>query len=104
MAQQTKQGSSLATADSRATAAKASALAAGAGLAGLAGGLALANRSPKHKLGQNLVDAAEKVGSFGEGMGSLAEEIRRVREGVAEAGEPKRSPIEIVLQGLTRRR
>ena len=53
---------------------------------------------------KNLAQAAENVGSFGEGMGSLAAEIRRVREGVALAGDPKRSPIEVVLQGLTRRR
>ena len=99
--------------------AKAPALAAGAGLAGLAGGLALANRKTRkrilgvpmpnggaaHAVGKNLAEAAENVGRFGEGMGSLAAEVRRVREGVAMAGEPdKRSPIEVVLQGLTRRR
>jgi hypothetical protein len=36
-------------------------------------------------------------------MGSLAAEVRQVRESVATAEESKRSPIEIVLQGLTRR-
>ena len=98
--------------------AKTPALAAGAGLAGLAGGLALAKRTTRkrifgvrmpnggaaHAVSRNLAQAAENVGSFGEGMGSLAAEIRRVREGVALAGEHKRSPIEVVLQGLTRRR
>lgn len=98
--------------------AKAPALAAGAGLAGLAGGLALANRRTRkrilgvpmpnggaaHAVGKNLAEAAENVGRFGEGIGSLAAEVRRVREGVAMAGELKRSPIEVVLQGLTRRR
>jgi hypothetical protein len=98
--------------------AKTPALAAGAGLAGLAGGLALAKRTTRkrifgvrmsnggaaHAVSKNLAQAAEHVGSFGEGMGSLAAEIRRVREGVALAGEHKRSPIEVVLQGLTRRR
>jgi hypothetical protein len=98
--------------------AKTPALAAGAGLAGLAGGLALAHRTTQkrilgvpmpnggtaHAVSKNLAKTAENVGSFGEGMGSLAAEIRRVREGVALAGEPKRSPIEVVLQGLTRRR
>ncbi len=82
--------------------AKTPALAAGAGLAGLAGGLALANRTTRKRIfgvrmpsggaadavSKNLVQAAENVGSFGEGMGSLAAEIRRVREGVALAGEP----------------
>jgi len=98
--------------------AKTPALAAGAGLAGLAGGLALAHRTTRkrilgvpmptggtaHAVSKNLAKAAKNVGSFGEGMGSLAAEVRQVREGVAMAGEPKRSPIEVVLQGLTRRR
>jgi hypothetical protein len=101
-----------------ATKAKVPALAAGAGLAGLAGGVALATRSSRsrilgiqmpsgtaaHAVSRNLADAAKSVGDFGEGMGSLAAEIRRVREGVADAGEARRSPIEVVLQSLTRRR
>ena len=99
--------------------AKVPALAAGAGLAGLAGGVVLASRnSRKHVLGvpmptksgtqavsKNLADAAKNVGSFGEGMGSFAGEVRKVREGLAEGdAEKRRSPIEVVLQGLTRRR
>ena len=56
------------------------------------------------RVSKNLVEASKNVGSFGEGMGSLAAELRRVREGVATAGETKRSPIEVVLQGLTTRR
>ena len=99
--------------------AKVPALAAGVGLAGLAGGVALAGRnSRKRVLGvpmptksgtqavsENLAEAAKNVGSFGEGMGSLAAEVRKVREGVAGGdAEKRRSPIEVVLQGLTRRR
>jgi hypothetical protein len=99
--------------------AKVPALAAGAGLAGLAGGVALASRtSRKRVLGlamptkgvaqavtKNLAEATKNVGSFGEGMGSLAAEVRRVREGMAESGDDnQRSPIEVVLQGLTSRR
>lgn len=97
--------------------AKTPALVAGAGLAGLASGLVLASRTSRRQIlglrmpsgapngvSKNLVQAAEKVGAFGEGMGSLAVEIRRVREGLALAGDLKRSPIEVVLQGLTRRR
>jgi len=57
-----------------------------------------------HAVSKNLAEAVKSVGSFGEGMGSLAAEIRRVREGVAMAEERKRSPIEVVLQGLTKRR
>ncbi len=98
--------------------AKVPALAAGAGLVGLAGGVALASRTSRARIfgiqmpsgtaaqavSRNLADAAKSVGGFGEGMGSLAAEIRRVREGVADAGEARRSPIEVVLQSLTRRR
>jgi hypothetical protein len=99
--------------------AKGPALAAGVGLAGLAGGVVLAGRnSRKRVLGvpmptksgaqavsKNLADAAKNIGSFGEGMGSLAAEVRKVREGVAGGdAEKRRSPIEVVLQGLTRRR
>jgi hypothetical protein len=53
---------------------------------------------------RNPADTAKSIGGLGEGMGSLAAEIRRVREGVAETGEVRRSPIEVVLQSLTRRR
>jgi hypothetical protein len=54
---------------------------------------------------RNLAHAAKDVGRFGEGMGSLAAELRRVREGIAEnGGENRRSPIEVVLEGLTSRR
>jgi hypothetical protein len=95
------------------------ALAAGVGLAGFAGGVALAGRnSRKRVLGiplptksgtqtvsKNLVEATENVSRFGEGMGSLAAEVRRVRDGLAAGGDEKRrSPIEVVLQGLTARR
>jgi hypothetical protein len=99
--------------------AKVPALAAGVGLAGLAGGVALAGgTSRKRVLGvrmptkggtlavsKNLAEATKNVGSFGEGMGSLAAELRKVREGVAGGdAERRRSPIEVVLQGLTKRR
>jgi hypothetical protein len=105
--------------------AKVPALAAGAGLAGLAGGIAVARNSRKRVLGvrmptkrgshavsKNLAEATKNVRSFGEGMESLAGEVRRVREGFVGAaagnaggvGENRRSPIEVVLQGLTRRR
>lgn len=98
--------------------AKVPALTAGAGLVGLAGGVALASRTSRARIlgipmpsgtaaqvvSRNLADAAQSVGGFGEGMGSLAAEIRRIREGVADAGEARRSPIEVVLQSLTRRR
>ena len=62
------------------------------------------NGAAAHAVSKNLAEVAKEVGSFGEGMGSLAAEVRRVREGIATAGEPKRSPVEVLLQGLTRRR
>jgi hypothetical protein len=98
--------------------AKVPALAAGAGIVGLAGGVALAGRSARKRVlgvplptksgtqavSKNLADASKNVGSFGEGRGSLAAEVRKVREGVGNGAEKRRSPIEVVLQGLTRRR
>ena len=95
------------------------ALAAGVGLAGLAGGALLAGRDSRMRVlgvpmptkrgtqavSENLAEAAKNVGSFGEGMGSLAAEVRKVREGVAgDDAEKRRSPVEVVLQGLTKRR
>ncbi len=94
------------------------ALAAGTGLAGVAGGIALVALKPRKRVlgvplptksgtqavSENLAAATKNVGSFGEGMSSLAAEIRKVREGIAGGnGEKGRSPIEIVLQGLTKR-
>ena len=103
MAQQTKDS----TASELAKKAKVPAIAAGAGLVGLAGGAALGRRSANSRtVGKKLGELAKNVGDLGEGVGSFAAEIRRVREGLATAdGEgPSRSPIEVVLQGLTSRR
>ena len=93
---------------------KASAIAGGAAAAGVVGGMALARKGPSKILGvrmpttsgsqavsQNLAEAAKQVGSFGERVGELATEIRLVREGVSNTHT--RSPIEVVLQGLTSR-
>jgi hypothetical protein len=52
--------------------------------------------------GQGLLRATENVGKASERVGRLSEEVRRVREGI-EAGGKRRSPIEVVLDGLTRR-
>jgi hypothetical protein len=88
--------------------AKVPAIAAGAGLAGLAGGAALGRRSHNgtKSIGMKLGAVAKNVGELSEGVGSVAGEIRRVREGIAaDGGEAqRRSPIEVVLQGLTSRR
>jgi len=101
------------TASSLASKLKTPAIAGGAAVAGLAGGLALAKRGSSTKVfgvrmpsaqatSQNLVDAAKQIGSFGERVGELANEVRMVREGVAHSH--RRSPVEVVLEGLTSRR
>jgi hypothetical protein len=98
------------------------AIAAGAALAGLAAGAALASRgrSPfggRSLLGglpgairpagsgggtaRTLLRASQELHSTTCSLNDLAGEIRKVRE-LAQAGQ-NRSPIEVVLQGLTRR-
>jgi hypothetical protein len=59
-------------------------------------------RRPKVKVdSHDLARAAKSVGRFGMEMGDLASELRRNRE---EAdGAKRRSPVEIVLDGLTHR-
>ena len=92
-------------------------LAGGAALAGAAGGIALgARQSRRHGGGpivrprrpqmkvksQDLAKAAKEVGSFGAQMGRLASELQQARE-VANSSK-HRSPVEVVLDGLTSRR
>ncbi len=85
-------------------------LAGGAALAGAAGGLALGARQTHHKsrLGKvsskDLTNAAKKVGEVGAQVGEVALEVRRARESTNGNGKVRRSPIEVVLQGLTQRR
>jgi hypothetical protein len=57
---------------------------------------------PRGAASENLANAAKEIGAFGEHVGELANEIRVVREGVAD--RHSRSPIEVVLEGLTTRR
>jgi hypothetical protein len=83
-------------------------LAGSAAVAGVAGGIALGRssksrlRRPKVKIdSHDLAKAAKEVGQFGVDVGQLASELRRNRE--AAHGTKHRSPIEVVLQGLTSR-
>jgi hypothetical protein len=93
-------------------------LAGGAAIVGAAGGLALGARhahhpkalsrrprvmiGPKMKVdSHDLAKAAKEVGQFGMDVGQLASELRRTRE--EAGGTRRRSPIEVVLQGLTTR-
>ena len=59
-------------------------------------------RARAKRLGKDLAKAAGDVGSAGRQVGELADEVRRVREQLESSRG--RSPIEVVLQGLTSRR
>jgi len=88
----------------------------GAAIAGAAGGLALASskqgkksgitkammRRPKVKIDSgDVAKAAKEVGNFSAQVGQLADELQRARK---SADGKHRSPVEVVLQGLTARR
>jgi hypothetical protein len=89
-------------------------IASGAALMGAAGGLAVGARSqrakgiaralqrrPKVKVSsRDMASAAKEVGAFGTQMGRLADELRSARE----SDSKHRSPVEILLEGLTARR
>ena len=111
-------GNAASTVGRAASKARTPLLASGAAIAGVAGGIALGarqtrrskllQRRPKVKIGpkvkidsHDLAKAAKEVGQFGVDVGQLASELRRNRE--AANGAKRRSPIEVVLQGLTSR-
>jgi hypothetical protein len=83
-------------------------MAGGAALAGAAGGIALGSRQAHRKSGlakvsgKDLARAARKAGDVGAQVGEIALEVRRARETTNGNGR-HRSPIEVVLQGLTSR-
>ncbi len=96
-------------------------LAGGAAVAGAAGGLALSamrsRQSHSRKVlgvkvpqgkrvkvrSRDVAKAAKEIGTFGQHMGELATELRHVREESGN-GTKHRSPVEVVLDGLTARR
>jgi GNAT superfamily N-acetyltransferase len=84
-------------------------VAGGAALAGAAGGIAALNARQNHRhrgLGgvksKDLKKAAKRAGDVGAQVGEIALEVRRARERTNGHGA-HRSPIEVVLQGLTSR-
>jgi hypothetical protein len=94
-------------------------LASGAALAGLAGGVALGARGMRRRkvLGipvprrsvlrsstKDLARAAKQAGKLGQQVSELTSEVRHTREAIDGNGGRRRSPIEVVLQGLTARR
>lgn len=100
---------------SAANAAKVPAVAGGAALAGLVGGVALARGGRRKVLGVPIPGTSRplvKINGRGSGtkqlmktgrqMAELAVEVRQARQQLAT--ERKRSPIEVVLDGLTARR
>jgi len=101
MAQQRRKNGDASTAGSLAKRMKAPAIVGGAAVAGLAGGVALGRRGSRSATA-NMAEAAKQIGSFGEKVGDLATEVRMVREGVAHS--QRRSPVEVLLEGLTSRR
>ena len=91
-------------------------MAGGAALAGAAGGLALGMQRGRHHGGiaaprrpqlkvdsHDHVKVAKEVGVFGAQVGHLASELQRTRES-ANGDKQHRSPLEVVLEGLTARR
>lgn len=92
-------------------------VAGGAALAGAVGGMAVgAHQARRHKVlagamarrpmvkvsSRDLAGAAKQVGTFGAQMGRLASELQQAREG--GHSNQHRSPLEVVLEGLTARR
>jgi hypothetical protein len=55
------------------------------------------------KTGKNLADAGQRVSRFTENLGEFATEMRKTREAI-DTRANHRSPIEVLLQGLTARR
>lgn len=77
-------------------------IASGAALAGVAGGAVLgARQARRHRRGFG--KAAKGVGALGVQAGHLASELQRNREATNGGGQ-HRSPLEVVLEGLTARR
>ena len=93
---------------SAARSAKTPVLTAGAAAAGLAGGLVLGSRLKlRRKTGvqttlELLGKAAKELGSVTKQVSSTTDDIRQVREELEQAN--RRSPVEVLLDGLTHRR
>jgi len=109
---------------SAASKAKGPALAGGAAIAGLVGGMTIASRGRRRVFGvpvpgtrrpliqvkrparvnttRDLMKAAGHMGNAGRQMAELASEVRLAREQMGNGR--RRSPVEVVLDGLTSRR
>jgi hypothetical protein len=95
-------------------------IATGTGLAGVAAGLALAQKKNRGISGvplpsrratgrattKSLGEAAKNIGALAERTGKVAEQVRVASEAIGEGSAPRKSKsaIEVVLEGLTSRR
>jgi hypothetical protein len=94
-------------------------IAAGTGLAGVAAGVAFTRKKSNGISGihlpspgtgrattKGLGEAAKNIGMLAERTGKVAQQVRVASEAIAEGGATRksRSPIEVVLEGLTSRR
>ena len=93
-------------------------LAGGAALVGTVGGVVLGSTHSGDKVlgislpkrrrakinSKDLAKAAREVGRFGDHVGELGAELRRVRQGLANDDQRQNSPLEVLLRGLTTRR
>jgi hypothetical protein len=93
-------------------------IAAGTGLAGVAAGVALTRKSKgssgihlpspgtRRTTAKGLGEAAKNIGVLAERTGKVAQQVRIASEAIGEGSAPRkaRSPIEVVLEGLTSRR
>jgi hypothetical protein len=101
----TSSGGAVKKAGRVADAAKVPLVALGAATAGAAAGLAWGRRRRHRRIDtRDIAKAAKEVGSFGSQVGRLASELEAVRENGGGNGSRHRSPIEVVLEGLTARR
>jgi hypothetical protein len=89
-------------------------IAAGTGLAGVAAGAVLTRKNkaisgihlPSRGTTNGLGEAAKSIGLLAERTGRVAQQVRVASEAIGEgsASRKTRSPIEVVLEGLTSRR
>jgi hypothetical protein len=105
---------------SAATKLKTPLIAAGTGLAGAAAGIALTRNKNKgisnilspspfgagRATRKGLGEAAKNIGMLAERTGKVAEQVRVASEAIGEGSAPRasKSPIEVVVEGLTNRR
>jgi hypothetical protein len=95
---------------------KTPAIAAGVGLAAVAGGIALGRGTKSKKslsilpggstkaTSKKLSGAVKNVGAVAEQTGQVAERVRQLSAAInGEQSAARRSPVEVVLEGLTKR-